>query len=103
MGYGFDDGPNCTHNVFYDYLASQNQKATMFYIGSNVFDFPLEAQRALADGHQICIRECSNVLFLFLFRRFYYTRVLIALHLIIDTWSHNYSELPCLRSSLMLL
>ena len=62
MGYGFDDGPNCTHNVFYDYLASQNQKATMFYIGSNVLDWPLEAQRALADGHEICAREC----FLFL-------------------------------------
>jgi peptidoglycan/xylan/chitin deacetylase (PgdA/CDA1 family) len=57
LGYGFDDGPNCTHNVFYDYLASQNQKATMFYIGSNVFDWPLEAQRALADGHEICARE----------------------------------------------
>jgi Polysaccharide deacetylase len=62
MGYGFDDGPNCTHNIFYDYLQSQNQKATMFYIGSNVLDWPLEAQRALADGHEICARQC----FLFL-------------------------------------
>ena len=26
----------------------------MFYIGSNVLDWPLEAQRALADGHEIC-------------------------------------------------
>jgi peptidoglycan/xylan/chitin deacetylase (PgdA/CDA1 family) len=42
--------------VFYDYLASQKQKATMFFIGSNVMNWPLEAQRALADGHQICIR-----------------------------------------------
>ena len=57
IGYGFDDGPNCTHNIFYDYLASQNQKATMFFIGSNVMNWPLEAQRALADGHQICGRE----------------------------------------------
>jgi len=57
MGYGFDDGPNCTHNAFYDFLASQDQKATMFYIGSSVLNWPLEAQRALADGHQICIRE----------------------------------------------
>lgn len=60
MGYGFDDGPNCTHNVFYDFLASQNQKATMFYIGSNVMNWPLEAQRALADGHQICARKRSR-------------------------------------------
>ena len=29
MGYGFDDGPNCSHNAFYDFLASQNQKASM--------------------------------------------------------------------------
>ena len=30
----------------------------MFYIGSNVADWPLEAQRALADGHEICARKC---------------------------------------------
>ncbi|KAI9446959.1 carbohydrate esterase family 4 protein [Lactarius psammicola] len=59
-GYGFDDGPNCTHNVFYDYLASQNQKATMYYIGSNVLDWPLEAQRAIADGHEICAHSWSH-------------------------------------------
>ncbi|EEB90920.1 hypothetical protein MPER_10810, partial [Moniliophthora perniciosa FA553] len=28
LGYGFDDGPFCGHNVFYDYLKSQNQKAS---------------------------------------------------------------------------
>ncbi|PPQ75102.1 hypothetical protein CVT26_008136 [Gymnopilus dilepis] len=28
LGYGFDDGPNCSHNAFYDYLMSQNQKAS---------------------------------------------------------------------------
>ncbi|KAI0246826.1 chitin deacetylase [Lactifluus subvellereus] len=60
MGYGFDDGPNCTHNAFYNYLASQNQKATMFYIGSSVMDWPLEAQRALADGHEICAHTWSH-------------------------------------------
>ena len=56
--YGFDDGPNCSHNAFYDFLSSQNQKATFFYIGSNVMDWPLKAQRAIADGHEICAREC---------------------------------------------
>ena len=56
-----DDGPNCTHNVFYNYLAGQNQ-VTMFYIGSNVLGWLIEEQRALADGHEICAREC----FLFL-------------------------------------
>lgn len=60
LGYGFDDGPNCSHNVFYDYLSQNNQKATMFYIGSNVMDWPLEAQRALADGHEICVHTWSH-------------------------------------------
>ncbi|KAI6014584.1 carbohydrate esterase family 4 protein [Pisolithus microcarpus 441] len=60
LGYGFDDGPNCSHNAFYDYLSSQEQKATMFYIGSNVMDWPLEAQRGLADGHEICVHTWSH-------------------------------------------
>lgn len=60
LGYGFDDGPNCSHNVFYDYLSQNEQKATMFYIGSNVMDWPFEAQRALADGHEICVHTWSH-------------------------------------------
>jgi len=60
LGYGFDDGPNCSHNAFYDYLSGQQQKATMFYIGSNVQNWPLEAQRALADGHEICVHTWSH-------------------------------------------
>ncbi|KAI6165096.1 carbohydrate esterase family 4 protein [Pisolithus thermaeus] len=60
LGYGFDDGPNCSHNAFYDYLSQQNQKASMFYIGSNVMDWPLEAQRGLADGHEICVHTWSH-------------------------------------------
>ncbi|KAF7982981.1 hypothetical protein HWV62_24580 [Athelia sp. TMB] len=60
LGYGFDDGPNCSHNAFYDYLSSQNQKATMFYIGSNVMDWPLQAQRAIADGHEVCVHTWSH-------------------------------------------
>ncbi|KAN0137536.1 glycoside hydrolase/deacetylase [Lactarius tabidus] len=60
MGYAFDDGPNCTHNAFYDYLSSQNQKATLFYIGSNVADWPHEAQRGLVDGHEICAHTWSH-------------------------------------------
>ncbi|KAJ7615504.1 carbohydrate esterase family 4 protein [Roridomyces roridus] len=60
LGYGFDDGPYCGHNVWYDYLSSQNQKATMFYIGSNVMSYPLEAQRAITDGHEICVHTWSH-------------------------------------------
>ncbi|KAJ6602833.1 carbohydrate esterase family 4 protein [Mycena vulgaris] len=60
LGYGFDDGPNCSHNAFYDYLTEQKQKATMFFIGSNVLDWPLQAQRAVADGHEICVHTWSH-------------------------------------------
>lgn len=60
LGYGFDDGPNCSHNTFYDYLFKQNQKATMFFIGSNVMNWPLEAQRAVTDGHEICVHSWSH-------------------------------------------
>jgi peptidoglycan/xylan/chitin deacetylase (PgdA/CDA1 family) len=60
LGYGFDDGPNCSHNAFYDYLNSQSQKATMYYIGSSVMIWPLEAQRAIADGHEVCVHTWSH-------------------------------------------
>ena len=32
----------------------------MFYIGSNVMDWPLEAARGLADGHEICVHTWSH-------------------------------------------
>ncbi|KAJ6495401.1 carbohydrate esterase family 4 protein [Mycena sanguinolenta] len=60
LGYGFDDGPNCSHNAFYDYLESKNQKATMYYIGSSVMIWPLQAQRAVSDGHEICVHTWSH-------------------------------------------
>ncbi|KAI6104964.1 carbohydrate esterase family 4 protein [Pisolithus croceorrhizus] len=60
LGYGFDDGPNCSHNAFYDFLQSKDQTATMFYIGSNIMSYPLEAQRAIADGHQVCVHTWSH-------------------------------------------
>ncbi|KAF9475036.1 glycoside hydrolase/deacetylase [Pholiota conissans] len=60
LGFGFDDGPNCSHNAFYDYLKAHNQKATMFFIGSNVMDWPLETARALNDGHELCVHGWSH-------------------------------------------
>ncbi|KAI5481781.1 chitin deacetylase, carbohydrate esterase family 4 protein [Pseudohyphozyma bogoriensis] len=64
-GFTLDDGPNCSHNAvnsgsYYDYLSSIEQKATLFYIGSNVLDWPLEAQRGLDDGHEICAHTWSH-------------------------------------------
>ncbi|WFD29883.1 hypothetical protein MSPP1_000897 [Malassezia sp. CBS 17886] len=59
-GLTFDDGPNCSHNAFYDFLQQEKLKATLFYIGSNVMDWPLQAQRGLADGHDICVHTWSH-------------------------------------------
>ncbi|KAG0146750.1 hypothetical protein CROQUDRAFT_43880 [Cronartium quercuum f. sp. fusiforme G11] len=59
-GLTLDDGPNCSHNAYYDFLRQSNQKATLFYIGSNVIDWPLEAQRGLADDHEICGHTWSH-------------------------------------------
>jgi hypothetical protein len=59
-GLTYDDGPNCSHNAFYDYLRTQNQKATLFYIGSNVLDWPYEAQRGISDGHEIGVHTWSH-------------------------------------------
>lgn len=53
-GYSFDDGPNCTQNALYDAWAQMKQKVSLMYIGSNVFDWPLQAQRGISDGHHIC-------------------------------------------------
>lgn len=50
----------CSIDAYYDYLRQANQKATLFYIGSNVIDWPLEAQRGLADGHEICAHTWSH-------------------------------------------
>ncbi|KAK0556918.1 hypothetical protein OC844_005720 [Tilletia horrida] len=59
-GLTFDDGPNCTHNAFMDFLQENKQKATLYYIGLNVLNHPLQAQRGLADGHAICIHTWSH-------------------------------------------
>lgn len=59
-GLTYDDGPNCTHNAFYNYLEQQGYKATLFYIGSNVMDWPNQAQRGLAAGHEIGVHTWSH-------------------------------------------
>ena len=59
-GLGFDDGPNCSHNKFYDFLQENKLTATMFYIGSNVMNWPYQAQRGRDDGHQLCVHTWSH-------------------------------------------
>lgn len=59
-GLSFDDGPNCTHNEFYDFLQKNKLRASLMYIGSNVINWPFQAQRAIADGHDICVHTWSH-------------------------------------------
>ncbi|ORX51258.1 chitin deacetylase [Hesseltinella vesiculosa] len=70
-GLSYDDGPfnyaddpvlnNYSEPQLYNFLANQNnQKATLFYIGSNVATYPAAAQRALNDGHVLCVHTWSH-------------------------------------------
>ncbi|CEP17107.1 hypothetical protein [Parasitella parasitica] len=65
-GLTYDDGPltsdagTWAEPNLYDFLAKQNQKAGLFYIGSNVIAAPAAAQRALADGHTLCVHTWSH-------------------------------------------
>ncbi|CAO3633384.1 unnamed protein product [Mucor fragilis] len=73
-GLSYDDGPfnlytgkdAKTENPYaepqlYNYLAEHNnQKANLFYIGSNVMTYPEAAKRALNDGHYICVHTWSH-------------------------------------------
>jgi len=57
----------------------------MFYIGSNIVSYPLQAQRALADGHEICLRKCS-----------FFSLFASPADASPDTWSHPRSLFPLL-------
>lgn len=59
-GLTFDDGPHCAHNELYDLLKNEKLKATMFYIGTNVANFPFQAQRGIADGHDLCVHTWAH-------------------------------------------
>ncbi|KAG2225758.1 hypothetical protein INT45_011426 [Circinella minor] len=59
-GLTFDDGPNCSHNAFYEFLQQNNQQASMFYIGSNVLNWPYGALRGVKDGHHIAGHTWSH-------------------------------------------
>lgn len=69
-GLTYDDGPYVQADPshpdpfaepnLYNFLAQSNQKASLFYIGSNVVGAPQAAQRALADGHVICVHTWSH-------------------------------------------
>ncbi|RUS28716.1 hypothetical protein BC938DRAFT_481543 [Jimgerdemannia flammicorona] len=59
-GLTFDDGPTAAGAALYDYLASIKQKASLFYIGLMVAQYPQNAKRACDDGHHISIHTWSH-------------------------------------------
>jgi hypothetical protein len=73
-GLSYDDGPfnrytgkeAAVENKFaepalYNFLANtNNQKANLFYIGSNVATYPEAAKRGFNDGHYICVHTWSH-------------------------------------------
>lgn len=70
-GLNYDDGPfniagdealdKWAEPELYNYLAkTDDQKATLFYIGSNVATYPQAAVRALNNGHVLCVHTWSH-------------------------------------------
>ncbi|KAF9385997.1 chitin deacetylase [Podila verticillata] len=59
-GLTYDDGPTTFSPQLYDVLDSTDQKATLFYIGSNVVTNPEIARRACGAGHQIAVHTWSH-------------------------------------------
>ncbi|KAI7903726.1 uncharacterized protein BX663DRAFT_471752 [Cokeromyces recurvatus] len=70
FGLTYDDGPLLPQSPedvwgeprLYDFLAKYNQTATLFYVGSNVVNFPEAAVRALQSGHTLCVHTWSHPL-----------------------------------------
>ncbi|KAI8973434.1 hypothetical protein BDF20DRAFT_824072 [Mycotypha africana] len=74
-GLNYDDGPykswwptsekdkEYDQPRFYNFLIEKGkQKATLFFVGSNVVHYPEAAQRAISDGHTICSHTWSHPL-----------------------------------------
>ncbi|KAF9910639.1 chitin deacetylase [Linnemannia zychae] len=59
-GLTYDDGPTEFSGKLYDFLDTTDQKATLFYIGSNVIQNPQLARRACAAGHHIAVHTWSH-------------------------------------------
>lgn len=60
LGFTIGDAPNCSHNLLYNSFEAKKIKATLFYVGSNVINYPYQAQRGITDGHDICVQSWSN-------------------------------------------
>ncbi|GJJ68093.1 chitin deacetylase [Entomortierella parvispora] len=59
-GLTYDDGPTEFSEQLYNALDKTDQKATLFYIGSNVLQNWQAARRACGAGHQIAVHTWSH-------------------------------------------
>ncbi|RUS18054.1 hypothetical protein BC937DRAFT_89191 [Endogone sp. FLAS-F59071] len=59
-GLSFDDGPTPYGSQLYDFLATENLKASLFYIGIQVAQNPQVAAKGCAAGHHISIHTWSH-------------------------------------------
>ncbi|KAG0259906.1 chitin deacetylase [Mortierella polycephala] len=59
-GLTYDDGPTEFSPQLYDFLDKTEQKATLFYIGSNVVENWQAARRACGAGHHIAVHTWSH-------------------------------------------
>ncbi|KAG0225474.1 hypothetical protein BGW42_004280 [Actinomortierella wolfii] len=60
FGLTYDDGPTQYSPQLYDFLDKTKQKATLFYIGSNVVQYWQAARRACEAGHHIAVHTWSH-------------------------------------------
>ncbi|KAI9633101.1 chitin deacetylase-like manno protein MP98 [Dioszegia hungarica] len=59
-GLTYDDGPNCGNAPLYDWMEQNDVRATLFYIGGNVLNWPLQAISGHEGGHEICVHTWSH-------------------------------------------
>ncbi|RUS22483.1 hypothetical protein BC937DRAFT_88811 [Endogone sp. FLAS-F59071] len=59
-GLTYDDGPQPPSPALYDYLKSQNQRATHFVIGSRALEYPDALKQVYAQGGQIGVHTWSH-------------------------------------------
>ncbi|KAG8994648.1 hypothetical protein FRB90_000372, partial [Tulasnella sp. 427] len=60
LGVSFDDGPTEHSPKLYDFLKSQNVKATHFFIGEQILGFPTYAQTAFQNGDDLAVHTWTH-------------------------------------------
>ncbi|KIO34382.1 carbohydrate esterase family 4 protein [Tulasnella calospora MUT 4182] len=60
LGVSFDDGPTPASPKLYDFLKSQNQKVTHFFIGSNIRDNPDIFMQAFNNGNDMAVHTYTH-------------------------------------------